>query len=183
MKSASKAAKICCCKALHEIVKSDLEKHDLSNKQVIDCSFDGASNMRGQYNGIQAKLKQENKNVIFVHCEVLKLNLVMSNATVYYKIKIIKSNVIKLLKIFLVSSHCHLHFRVTQKNASGMKRRMCRRPSITVGDMTFINFISCILFHECIYCMVWLFEVCLSSAGCRASLRLVVGVEEYSLHN
>jgi hypothetical protein len=54
--------------ALYRLVKSELERLELSTSKIIGCSFDGAANMSGQYNGLQAKLKQDNEDIVHVHC-------------------------------------------------------------------------------------------------------------------
>lgn len=40
-------------------------------------SYDGASNMRGMYNGLQALVKAKNKHATFVWCHAHRLNLVV----------------------------------------------------------------------------------------------------------
>jgi len=47
---------------------------------VGQCS-DGASNMSGQYNGLQARIKElSSRNPLFVHCWAHVLNLVLQDA-------------------------------------------------------------------------------------------------------
>ena len=43
-------------------------------------SYDGASNMSGVYNGLQAKLKEHSKNAFYIWCSSHRLNLVLANA-------------------------------------------------------------------------------------------------------
>jgi len=66
--------------ALYWLVKSELERLELSTSKIIGCSFDGAANMSGQYNGLQAKLKQDNEDIVHVHCQAHVLNLVMTDS-------------------------------------------------------------------------------------------------------
>ena len=40
----------------------------LSIKQVKGQCYDGASNMRGEFNGLKAKILQENSSAYYVHC-------------------------------------------------------------------------------------------------------------------
>jgi hypothetical protein len=67
--------------ALYVNIKSQLEKFGLSTAHIVGCSFDGAANMSGQYNGLQAQLKKDNANVQYVHCCAHALNLVMTDCT------------------------------------------------------------------------------------------------------
>ena len=49
----------------------------LSIKQVRGQCYDGASNMRGEFNGLKAKILQENKSAYYVHCFAHQLQLVI----------------------------------------------------------------------------------------------------------
>ena len=49
----------------------------LSIKQVRGQCYDGASNMRGEFNGLKAKIMQENKSAYYVHCFAHQLQLVI----------------------------------------------------------------------------------------------------------
>lgn len=49
----------------------------LSIKQVRGQCYDGASNMRGEFNGLKAKILAENKSAHYVHCFAHQLQLVI----------------------------------------------------------------------------------------------------------
>ncbi|XP_044355557.1 52 kDa repressor of the inhibitor of the protein kinase isoform X3 [Triticum aestivum] len=49
----------------------------LNLEQVRGQGYDGASNMSGEFNGLQAKIMNENKSAYYVHCFAHKLNLVV----------------------------------------------------------------------------------------------------------
>jgi hypothetical protein len=49
----------------------------LSLKRIRGQGYDGASNMSGEFNGLQAKIKAENKSAYYTHCFAHKLNLVV----------------------------------------------------------------------------------------------------------
>jgi hypothetical protein len=49
----------------------------LSLKQVRGEGYDGASNISGEFNGLQAKIKSGNKSAYYIHCFAHKLNLVV----------------------------------------------------------------------------------------------------------
>ncbi|XP_020148567.1 uncharacterized protein [Aegilops tauschii subsp. strangulata] len=54
-----------------------IAKSGLSLKQVRGQGYDGASNMAGEFNGLQAKIMRDNSLAYFVHCFAHKLNLVV----------------------------------------------------------------------------------------------------------
>lgn len=47
---------------------------------LVGQSYDGASNMRCLYNGLQAKIKHFNPNAIFIWCYAHRLNLIITDA-------------------------------------------------------------------------------------------------------
>lgn len=47
---------------------------------LVGQSYDGAGNMSGQYKGLQARIKEENKHALFVWCHAHRLNLVVTAA-------------------------------------------------------------------------------------------------------
>lgn len=63
-----------------ELVKNVLIYLGIDIKTVINSSFDGASNMSGKYNGLQAALKEIAPDMIYTHCYAHVLNLVMIDA-------------------------------------------------------------------------------------------------------
>lgn len=67
--------------ALYEHINTELSKQGISTSKIVACSFDGASNMKGCYNGLQAHLKDANPDLIFTHCMGHVLNLVLADST------------------------------------------------------------------------------------------------------
>ena len=67
-----------------ELLKSivgRLEELRVPFTNLVAQTYDGASNMSGKYNGLQAKFKElAGERVIFVHCYAHTLNLVLSDA-------------------------------------------------------------------------------------------------------
>lgn len=61
----------------YELVKTEFNNLGLDIKNVISSAFDGAANMSGRYNGLQAVLKEVSPNMIYTHCYAHALNLVM----------------------------------------------------------------------------------------------------------
>lgn len=49
----------------------------LSIQQVRGQCYDGASNMRGEFNGLKSKILQENRSAYYVHCFAHQLQLVI----------------------------------------------------------------------------------------------------------
>lgn len=60
-----------------EIIKKVFFDFGINMKTVISSAFDGASNMSGKYNGLQAVLKEIAPDMIYTHCYAHVLNLVM----------------------------------------------------------------------------------------------------------
>ena len=69
--------------ALYECIKSELAKWGVKTSNIITCSFDGASNMSGCYNDLQAHFKREIPDLIYTHCMGHVLNLVLADSTVH----------------------------------------------------------------------------------------------------
>lgn len=67
---------------LFEKIKTDLTKYGISLTNVVACSFDGAANMKGCYNGLKAHLEKETPNIIYTHCMAHVLNLVVADSTI-----------------------------------------------------------------------------------------------------
>ncbi|KAL4120303.1 hypothetical protein QTP88_013020 [Uroleucon formosanum] len=61
---------------LFNLLKEELQKLRLMLNDIVACSFDGAANMKGIYNGLQAHLKSVNSNIVYTHCMGHVLNLV-----------------------------------------------------------------------------------------------------------
>ena len=53
------------------------EKYGLTMKQVRGQGYDGASNMRGEFNGLRALIMRENISKYYVHCFARQLQLVI----------------------------------------------------------------------------------------------------------
>lgn len=62
---------------LKSCVDSLLADLGLSLKQIRGQGYDGASNMAGEFNGLQAKIMRENSSAYYVHCFAHKLQLVV----------------------------------------------------------------------------------------------------------
>jgi hypothetical protein len=67
--------------ALYNIVKKELDTLNIPLTKLIGESFDGAANMSGSYNGLQAHLKTVAPESIYTHCHAHVLNLIVTDAT------------------------------------------------------------------------------------------------------
>jgi hypothetical protein len=67
----------CTAIALKEALVSMLSSHNLSISMVRGRGYDGASNMRGEFNGVQKLIRDENPYAFYVHCFAHQLQLVV----------------------------------------------------------------------------------------------------------
>lgn len=67
--------------SLFNLIKEKISNCGLSFENIVGCSFDGAANMKGKYNGLQAKMRKVNENLIYTHCMGHVLNLVIGDST------------------------------------------------------------------------------------------------------
>lgn len=65
---------------MHKSIINTFIELNLNLKDCRGQSYDNASNMSGAYNGLQAKIKEKNKNALYVPCAAHSLNLVLQNA-------------------------------------------------------------------------------------------------------
>jgi hypothetical protein len=68
-------------KALKKALVQMLAKYDLPIARLRGQEYDGASNMRGQFNGLQKKIRYENPYAFYVHCFAHQLQLVIVSVT------------------------------------------------------------------------------------------------------
>ena len=68
-------------KSLFEIIVKAFESKGVPLEKLKAQTYDGASNMSGRYNGLQAIIKEKiGKHVLYVHCYAHSLNLLMSDS-------------------------------------------------------------------------------------------------------
>ena len=63
--------------ALKEALLHILDHYKLSIQRIRGQGYDGASNMRGEFNGLQKKVLDENPYAFYVHCFAHRLQLVV----------------------------------------------------------------------------------------------------------
>lgn len=62
-------------KGYYEMLKSLFQKHNLNFTNIIGESFDAASNMRGEFSGLQSRIKEQNPKSVYIWCYSHVLNL------------------------------------------------------------------------------------------------------------
>ncbi|CAN6330735.1 unnamed protein product [Urochloa humidicola] len=67
--------------ALKKALVQMLAKYGLPIARLRGQGYDGASNMRGQFNGLQKKIRDENPYAFYVHCFAHQLQLVIVSVT------------------------------------------------------------------------------------------------------
>ena len=68
---------------LCDTVMKTLQTHSIDVSNIVAQCYDGASNMSGQYGGLQAKMKEiVGDKAVYIHCYAHALNLVVCNAMV-----------------------------------------------------------------------------------------------------
>ncbi|XP_016662686.1 zinc finger MYM-type protein 1-like isoform X2 [Acyrthosiphon pisum] len=68
-------------KVLFDLFKDVMETNNLNwNNNLIGQSYDGASNMRGNYKGLQARISNDCSHALFIWCHAHRLNLVVKQA-------------------------------------------------------------------------------------------------------
>jgi len=67
----------CTAIALKEVLVRMLSSHNLSISMLRGQGYDGASNMRGEFNGLQKLIRDENPYAFYVHCFAHQLQLVV----------------------------------------------------------------------------------------------------------
>lgn len=60
---------------LYKSIDELFKQFELEMRNIIGCSFDGAANMKGEFNGLKAKFA----SAIYTHCQAHVLNLVMGD--------------------------------------------------------------------------------------------------------
>src|SRR6185312_5962832 len=63
------------------LMKVVLAEYGLSIARLRGQGYDGASNMRGEFNGLQKQIRDENPHAFYVHCFAHQLQLVIVSAT------------------------------------------------------------------------------------------------------
>ena len=113
---------------IYNCIAAALTNKGISFEKLVAQTYDGASNMSGCYNGLQAIIKEKvGDHVVYVHCYAHRLNLVLSDSA-GASIQVIKlfDNLEKLYNLFRKSQKIHDLFESIQKekklNVLSLKR-------------------------------------------------------------
>ncbi|XP_008178490.1 zinc finger MYM-type protein 1-like [Acyrthosiphon pisum] len=91
---------------LYNLIAKEFSEIDLDMNKIVGCSFDGASNMKGVYNGLQSHLKKNaNPSCIYTHCLGHVLNLVMVDSSECCKNAEFLFGLVQQSATFLLDSH------------------------------------------------------------------------------
>ncbi|KAL5716165.1 hypothetical protein ACHQM5_017892 [Ranunculus cassubicifolius] len=69
---------------LKEAIDSLFAKNNLSISKLRGQGYDGANNMRGEYNGLKALILRENKSAYFIHCFAHQLQLTLVHVAQHF---------------------------------------------------------------------------------------------------
>ncbi|PIA38271.1 hypothetical protein AQUCO_02800149v1 [Aquilegia coerulea] len=70
--------------ALKKAIENLFSMNNLSISKLCGQSYDGASNMRGEYNGLKSLILQENKYAYFIHCFAHQLQLTLVHVAKHF---------------------------------------------------------------------------------------------------
>lgn len=90
--------------SLLQLMKEVFDNFGLELNSLRGQFYDGAANMSGQYNGLQAKVREENQSALYVHCYAHSLNLVLVKAITQNQISRNFFGVVQSLYNFIAGS-------------------------------------------------------------------------------
>jgi len=67
---------------------TSLSRANVNLDFIVGQSYDGASNMRGRYSGLQTRMLQYAKRAQFVWCHAHRLNLVIESMQIFVKLSV-----------------------------------------------------------------------------------------------
>jgi hypothetical protein len=95
--------------ALFDLLRITLNSMNVNLKNCIADAFDGAANMNGQYQGVQAKLKEVSPRHMHTWCYAHILNLVLQQTTLYSVTVISFFGLMQELYVFFKESYKRLN--------------------------------------------------------------------------
>ncbi|XP_025205943.1 zinc finger MYM-type protein 1-like [Melanaphis sacchari] len=105
----------------------EINERLINLKECMGQSYDGASNMRGSYNGLQAIIRRSNTAAIFVWCYAHRLNLVLTDAVSSSVNAVDMFGIIETIHDFINSSKKRVAlFELHQEKCYGNKQRKRR---------------------------------------------------------
>lgn len=122
--------------ALFDLLRITLNSMNINLKNCIADAFDGAANMNGQYQGVQAKLKEVSPRHIHIWCYAHILNLVLQQTTSYSVTVISFFGLMQELYVFFKESYKRLNiyegnnYRSSHLINIGATRWRCKSDSV-----------------------------------------------------
>lgn len=109
--------------SLKQALDGMLSKHNLSIKNLRGQGYDGASNMRGEFHGLQRRILDENPSAFYIHCFAHQLQL-----AVVFVAKCCSSvmdffNYINLI-VNIVNVSCKRHDQLAQCHHDNLVQRL-----------------------------------------------------------
>ena len=107
-------------KSLFEIILKAFESKDVAFQKLVAQTYDGASNMSGCYNGLQAIIKERiGKHILYVHCYAHSLNLGLKDSVgVDINVTILFDSLEPLHHLFNRCHKIHGYFEKVQENVN-----------------------------------------------------------------
>ncbi|KAL4084049.1 hypothetical protein QTP88_029365 [Uroleucon formosanum] len=115
----------------YNMLKSLFQKHNMNFTNVIGEAFDGASNMRGQFSGLQSRIKEQNPKSIYIWCYSHVLNLCICDTCQNINAKNL-FGFLNRLSTFFRESFKRMNVWIEQNNTSTGTNKMKRLQKI--GD-------------------------------------------------
>ncbi|GAV59575.1 Dimer_Tnp_hAT domain-containing protein/DUF4371 domain-containing protein, partial [Cephalotus follicularis] len=115
--------------SLKVAIESLFSKHGLSMSRIHGQGYDGASNMRGEFNGLKSLITKENKCAFYIHCFAHQLQLTLVAKNVEY-IDSLFNLVVNLLNV--VGASCKRHELLRQSQAARVTEAL-RNGELTSG--------------------------------------------------
>ena len=115
---------LCCKRApgatahqLYDTIVDALKSRGVTFDKIVAETYDGASNMSGCYNGLQAIFRKEfGSHIVYTHCYAHTLNLVLSDsASTAINVTSLFSDLEKTYTLFSQSEKIHSMFESVQK--------------------------------------------------------------------
>jgi len=122
--------------ALFDLLRITLNSMNVNLKNCIADAFDGVTNMNGQYQGVQAKLKEVSPRHIHTWCYAHILNLVLQQTTSYSVTVISFFGFMQELYVFFKKSYKRLNIYEGNNDRSshliniGATHRRCKKDSV-----------------------------------------------------
>lgn len=97
-------------KDIYNKLKDYLNVNDISMQNITSCAADGAPNMMGKKNGCLKLMKDENPEMILVHCVIHRQNLVAKNISPH--LNEVMKKVIKCINSIKANAKCERLFKL-----------------------------------------------------------------------